>query len=34
MERIEYEDCKLEVIIFDDFDVVCASDGDHDLDWT
>lgn len=31
MERKEYEECKIEVIVFDGQDVICGSDFDSEL---
>ena len=31
MERIEYEECKIEVIVFDGKDVICDSNFDTEL---
>ena len=33
MEKINYEECEIEVIIFDDVDVICQSDP-FDSEWT
>ena len=32
MERIEYEECKIEVIVFDGQDVIVTSPGDCDFE--